>query len=70
MMEKDDYIDTEILVEFEHNRTVWDKVVFECEENMYVETENTDTFKVAYANQDALDKAITRFNGMVKYTIL
>ena len=58
-----------LMVEFPHTEEVWNKVVVDSTEDIYVDSEDSDTFTVEYRSYDAMASAVLRFNGMVDYTI-
>lgn len=60
----------DVFVRFDLTNDIWDVVVGQNQEVMAVETEGSDTFIVSYATQHDFDKAVARFNGMIKYEIV
>lgn len=51
--------------------SIWNKVVVESTgENAVVDEENSICFVMEYDSQADFDKALTRFEGMIEYTVL
>ena len=60
-------IDDEVLVSFEMRESVWTTVVVEAQESLFVESEGTDSFTVAYLSREDFNAAVNRFGGMIEY---
>lgn len=60
-----------IRVRFPMTESIWNKVVVESTgENAVVDEENSICFVMEYDSQADFDKALTRFEGMIEYTVL
>ena len=54
-------------VKFPMNEQVWDAVVTNSGENMFVESEGVYSFVVEYATEEDFIAALERFEGVVEY---
>ena len=59
-----------VKVEYDLTHYVWSIVVDESIEEHAVDSEGSTTFVVEYANKAEFDKALTRFEGAIKYKLL
>lgn len=56
-----------VLVEFDNIQHVFETVVMESEESLWVESEGISKFVIEYQNQEAFDREIIRFNGEINF---
>lgn len=54
-------------VKFPMNKNTWNSVVVDSGEQMYVESEGTDSFIVEYETDGDFFNALNRFDGLVEY---
>lgn len=54
-------------VKFPMNEQVWDAVVTNSVENMFVESQGVDSFIVEYDTEEDFIAALERFEGVVEY---
>lgn len=57
-----------VLVEFDNIQHVFETVVMESEESLWVESEGISKFVIEYQNQEAFDREIIRFNGLINFS--